>query len=145
MNQGPWEQLAGGLAAELPRLRDADTVILRHGERLVQFQQFPTVLHAEAASNEFLPPDQQMTPDAEQTLRRLGWNEPTPPGYLNWWYETPWPLATAAGKAVARLLVTTLREVYGVASPLELSYQAFNTDTAEPLTLTALADLTRAG
>jgi len=144
VSDGPWEQLAGDLTAELPRLRDADTVILRHGERLVQFQQFPTVLHAEAASNEFLPPDQRLTPDAEQELRTLGWNEPTPPGYFNWWYETPWPLGSTASKEVAQLLVTTLREVYGVPSPLELSYQAFNTDTGEPLTLTALTHLNRA-
>jgi hypothetical protein len=145
VHEGPWEQLAGDLTAELPRLRDADTVILRHGERLVQFQQFPTVLHAEAASNEFLPPDQALTPDAEQKLRRLGWNEPTPPGYCNWWYETPWPLTSTASKAIAQLLLATLREVYGVPGPRQLTYQAFNTDTAEPLTLGALADLTRAG
>ncbi len=138
MSERPWEQLAGDLAAQLPRLRNADTVILRHGEQLVQVQQFPTVLHAEAASNEFLPPDQALTPDAEQKLRELGWNEPTPPGYLNWWHETRWPLSSAASKAIAQRLLATLRDVYGAPSPLELTYQAF---TAEPLTLTALTYL----
>jgi hypothetical protein len=143
MSTEQWRQFAAQLADHLHRLADADTVILRHGNHYVQVHQFPERVHAEAVSDEFLPTDERLPPGADQRMTTLGWKAPGPHGYRNWWYELSWPARTQAARGLADLLVTTLHEIYRVERPQDLAYRAFNVNTGEPLTLTALAPLSR--
>ncbi|GII24114.1 TY-Chap domain-containing protein [Planosporangium mesophilum] len=133
MTDESWEGLAAALAAKIPYLRDQDTLILESDDRYVQFQQAPAALHVEAVANNALPAERQIRPDAEQRLAQLGWNAPTPPGQHNWWRKLAWPPGAAESRELADVLVTTLREVYEVPSPQQLSHQAFNAGTSEKL------------
>ena len=65
----------------------------------------------ECVSNEFLDEHHKFTPDQEDVLRSLGWNEPLPPQDPNWFFE-----ATSDVHIVALVELTdrTLREVLGL-------------------------------
>ena len=75
------------------------------------------VLHAEAVSDEFLEPQDQLGRSGADTLRGLGWQDPSsesksledPP---NWWRE--FVIASAEDvDGIAETLLATLRDAYG--------------------------------
>jgi hypothetical protein len=68
-------------------------------------------LVAEAASNHWRDPDDQMTPDEEGRLRALGWEDPQPPGRPNWTRVESTTSPDTAG--VALQAVETLGGVLG--------------------------------
>lgn len=83
----------------------------------------PEGLRAEAVSNAFLTPEEQLDADAIRSLSKLGWTDPDPekssPNYFRDW-ETPVPYSD-----VSSLMVRTLSEVLAAPSPNVLRYRAF--------------------
>lgn len=121
-----WEHLAEKLTLEMLRMADGDTVILSSGDRFVQFQQHRDHLNIEAVSNEFLPPDHQLSSTDEQLLQTLGWQPPEPSlGFVNWRHSEEWPLRTATAQTLAQRLISTLRDVLKVDNPHALQARRF--------------------
>jgi hypothetical protein len=70
-------------------------------------------LYAEAVSNDFLRPEFALTEDQIAHMRRLGWQLPQPGEEGNFFRE--WQAASDGDRlGVARFLLQTLTEVYGV-------------------------------
>jgi hypothetical protein len=130
----PWAEFENGLAAEIPLMREHDTVVLTHDGYYVQLTQNAESLTAEAVSNAFLKGERRLTPEQNEMLAKLGWNAPEPPpGQENWWSELPWPAGSTAGREFARRITRTLRDVYGIPGPADLSYRAWHYLTNEQL------------
>jgi len=122
-----WEDFERRLATALGRMLDATFLVLvTPGDEArtgfyVQFAAGDRSLRAEAVSSRFLPADRPLTPEQEGTLRVLGWlapgsNDDPSPNYFRVW-PSPVPFAE-----VARLVVRTLRDAYGVTSPAGLRH-----------------------
>ena len=74
-------------------------------------------VHVEVASNQCLAPRFRMPKPARQRLRAQGFHKPTGEGLPNYWARFPLDQVQDA----ALLLVTALREVYGVEHPAFLT------------------------
>ena len=80
---------------------------------------------AEAVSNRFLKGAKALSPAQEQQMAVIGWMWPTPGSETEPNFSRQWPIGTPFHE-VARLAVRTLQEIYGVAQPADLLYQAFS-------------------
>lgn len=93
-------------------------------------------LRAEAVSNTYIePPPALLTTTQYDTLRALGWRQATqhppedpraahdPPGSPNFFRHVASPAQFAA---LAAVVTTTRRDVYGIRSPQALRYHAFH-------------------
>ena len=136
-----WESLESGLAPTLERMaRPTFLVISTVGTStpdadpssagyFIQFAQGGDEgFRAEAVSNHFLVGMARTTPAQERKLLDLGWLAPDPNptdnrGNVNWHREWPNP---PPWTDVARMGLTTLREVYGVRNPSDLRYKCFD-------------------
>jgi hypothetical protein len=79
-------------------------------ERYVQALVEGGTVHVESAAEEYLAPDQQLSPAERRALTRLGF-QPPDGSTLNWWQDLPGGSVSEA----TDLLVATLREVHGAA------------------------------
>ena len=127
MNASAWAELIEELADRLPRLELDDVVILKaSGNRYTELFQLKDGLALDAVSNTFLPPDGRLTAEQETEMRTKGWQPPDEPDQPNWWLLFPkWPLHSRDAAWIAELMVSTLRDVYGVADPAEIGVRAF--------------------
>jgi type III secretion system-like peptide-binding chaperone len=126
MSPSSWEELIEQLAARLPELTIDDVLILEaSGNRYAELVQLNGGIALDAVSNAFLPPDGQLTAEQERELQAKGWQPPERPLRQNWWHEvTRWPLHSRDLRAIAELMVSTLRDVYGVAGPAEINLRS---------------------
>ena len=133
-----WDEYEQVLARILDALDAGQFLILRSADRpgFVQFAAHGMHgLRAEAVSNPFLPPDHQLGDDALGAALRLGWQPPTgapdttpehdPEGSPNYFLEWPAPVPY---HDVARLAIDTLTDVFDVAHPARLRYEAFTSE-----------------
>ena len=81
-------------------------------------------LVAEVASNHWREPDDQMTPDEEERLRGLGWEDPDPAGSPNWTRVESTTSPDVAG--VARQAVETLGGVLGAGKDQKVVVKLFS-------------------
>jgi hypothetical protein len=127
MSVSSWEELTGQLADRLPRLEVDDVVILvAPGNRYTELVQLQDGIALDAVSNTFLPPDGQLAGEQERELENKGWLAPSGPGRRNWWHEVrKWPLHSRDAARIAELMVSTLRDVYGVADPSDIEVRSF--------------------
>jgi hypothetical protein len=126
MGARSWDEFTAQLGQILAGMQENDVRIFACGARYVQVMTGPRVAWLETASNMFLPPDQSLTADEEQTLRRLGWPEPQKSGFDNWHRDYPWPLNASQAAEVARVLTDAIRAVLPAAGPDDLKIDAFN-------------------
>ena len=126
MSEQSWEQFTESLAARLPRLRDGDTIILSSGPFYAQLQQGPDWIQVEASSNESLPPDHRLSGEQEQRLREQGFQDPSPPLESNFHIQQGWPLSGHAATQLSAMIVTALRDVYGIEDAGHVQEKAFN-------------------
>jgi hypothetical protein len=142
-----WNDLAHGLTAQLPRMRDeSDHLIVElpegddDGTRpYAQFAGFgPGMVRAELSGNAYLAPAYVLTDEWCESLRTMGWsgNEEDEP---NWYVERP----VEDARNIAALVVASLRQAFGVAHPQFLTYRAWgrNADGAAELGLSASEDV----
>jgi hypothetical protein len=122
-----WDDFTVDLGRDLAGMRAHDTRIFDCGARYVQVAAGPRVTSLEVAGNLHLPPDQLLTSDEEDTLRRLGWGEPDEPNqYFNWHRTYPWPLSSAQAAEAAQVLTDATRAILRASSPADLEIDAFN-------------------
>lgn len=127
MSASSRQQLQDQLAARLPQLTEGDVIILGSGRLYTQLMQRRDGLTLEAVSNSGLPGDQQLDADQENRLREKGWQPPDEPLRLNWWQDVnQWPLHSRDAARIADLMVSTLRDVYGVGEPGDIEESSFN-------------------
>ncbi|MBV1853865.1 TY-Chap domain-containing protein [Catellatospora tritici] len=130
-----WDDFAALLRQDLAALAAGDTVLLRHGRRIVQFQQLPRLLRAEVVGNAFLPPEEQLTEAEQASLAAWGWQPPQGQTEPNWWFNLPWPATSAQYDALTARLVAAVRDGSGVADPAQLTVEAWHDGPTEPLPL----------
>jgi len=134
-----WKAFADRLAAALAALGEDQNLILvvEHRHRFVQFTGSGTSgLRAEAVSNAYLADTDQLTGHQVAALVAGGWRRPThapdasksekdPAGSPNFFadFDAPVPF-----EAVADFAVRTLFQVFEVAHPDQLVYNAFHTE-----------------
>ncbi|GAB2934378.1 hypothetical protein GCM10027280_22720 [Micromonospora polyrhachis] len=66
--------------------------------------------------------------EREDALRKSGWSVPDVAHPGHWWRELAWPAPAAGHAELAAHLVRLARDVFGLASPKELAYQAWSSD-----------------
>jgi hypothetical protein len=134
-----WASFVGRLASALEGIRGSKYLILEVAgrQRFVQFAgDEDGSMRAEAISNAYLPPHDQLTVQQLQALDELGWRPPTHEpdvavsgeaamGSPNHYIDFPGP---APCSDVALIAVRTLRDVFGAASVDDLEYHAFERD-----------------
>ncbi|MDI1466342.1 hypothetical protein QEZ54_35725 [Catellatospora sp. KI3] len=130
-----WDDFAARLRQDLAALAAGDTVLLRHGHRIVQFQQLPRLLRAEVVGNVFLPADEQLDQAQQASLAAWGWQPPQEQLEPNWWCDLPWPAPSAQYDALTARLVAALRDGIGVTEPSQLTIEAWHDGPTEPLPL----------
>src|SRR5690606_9228320 len=130
-----WNDFAKRLTLELSRLPITSFLIVQgpSGLPYAQAMRAEGLLDAETVSSAFLP--RPLAPRQERRLRSLGWEPPDDVERKNWWSQ--YTLRERGSKArvqrleacalVARLMVGSFRDVYGIESPLDLVYQASRT------------------
>ncbi|WP_457188635.1 T3SS (YopN, CesT) and YbjN peptide-binding chaperone 1 [Nocardioides sp. P5_E3] len=129
VDQG-WSQLAQSLADHLGRMTsEEDHLVLElppgHDGGATPYAQFAGfgnghMLRAELSGDVYLPPASRLGAEWCDALLTMGWmgNDDEEP---NWYVERP----LGDAKVVAGLVVGALREAYGVAHPLLLTYHAW--------------------
>lgn len=139
-----WRKLTRAVAQCLAELDEGDFLIIahRHINHYVQVAgQGEHGFRVEAASNTYIePPSAALTTAQYALMDEFGWRRATedapelateerdPDGSPNFYRQAA---ADDDPRAVADIMVRTLREVYGVASPKLLEYQAFHRDLGE--------------
>ena len=139
-----WERLARAVAEALAVLSEDQCLILS-AKRRGYFVQLVSLgedgVHAEAVSNSWLRPKHVLDAGQMALLGRLGWAVPNvtraqidaaeeadddeaerPTGSSNFFRDWDGPAPFAA---IAELVMTTLRDVYGIRRPEQLEYVAF--------------------
>jgi hypothetical protein len=87
----------------------------------------------------FLEDPVRASEDGERIIAAAGWRPPEPSaGHENRWTALPWPASTQRYLDLARMVVTALRDGYGISDPGVLHYQAWNDTTGQDLDLPRL-------
>lgn len=125
-----WPEFAAGLAAELSALPAGAVVKVaeRSGSRYAQFRQLDDRLWAELSGDLRLDPDTRVGVSGARLLVASGWQLPDPGHGDNWWIEWAWPLSPRRYRALAAMVVGGLGDVFRIAGPHELVYDAWNED-----------------
>jgi type III secretion system-like peptide-binding chaperone len=120
-----WDDVVDELAARLPRLRDGDAVAIEVGERFVQVKQFGQVLSAIASGvDPKLREHVRVSAEQSRHMLALGWR--LPDEMTHSLPDLPRPVSAETAGRVARLLVATLRDVYGAATPADAVVESHN-------------------
>jgi hypothetical protein len=139
-----WDALAQELADVLPNLPAGGLLVVaeaRDGgrQRYAQFAQATAELVGYVVVNSFLDAPARASEEGERVIAGIGWRAPEPGlGHDNWWTSLPWPTTAARYAELGRMVVTALRDGYGIADPGALRYQAWNEQTGEDLDLPRL-------
>ncbi|PXX66595.1 hypothetical protein DFR70_103344 [Nocardia tenerifensis] len=130
-----WDEFAAGLAEELAGLSAGAVVIIAESTpatevaRYAQFRQFDDMLTAELCGDRWLEEAVQADEAGNRLIADAGWRPPEFDHVGNWWHEWPWPMSSAEYGQVAAMVVTGLRDAYGIAEPAALAYRAWNENT----------------
>jgi hypothetical protein len=129
-----WDELQRSLATALADLEEDECLIIasKAEHYFVQFSgQGKHGMRAEAVSNAFIMADAKLSAGACENLLCLGWNAPTyvpakgveepADGSPNYYVDAATPVPHVR---LAALAVKTLRQIYRVRHPVELTYKA---------------------
>lgn len=133
-----WQQFGAALAAALNDLDGDEFLVIsaQDTECYIQFAgQEGGGMRAEAQSNTFIEKKFRLSKARQHLLLSMGWNKPTyvpspdipepSEGSCNYYVDAAAPVSF---QNLATLGVNTLRQVYGVSLPGELTYAAFSHD-----------------
>ncbi|WP_280414571.1 TY-Chap domain-containing protein [Nocardia carnea] len=127
-----WQELAAGLADQLSALPAGAVLIIAEAEgpRYAQFKQFDDRLYAELVGDSWLPPGKQAGDSGARRLVDAGWQ---PPGgdRTNWWIDRAWPLSPAQYRELVSMVFTGFRDVFAIARPDDLVYEAWNSEAGD--------------
>ncbi len=134
-----WDDVVDELVARLPRLRDGDAVAIEIGRYFVQFKQFGRLLLVIASgSGPGTPENARLGPDQARNMAALGW-QPSNHMRTHSLPDLPCPMSADTAHRVARLLVATLRDVYGGTTPAAARFSSFNDEGQRAPTLRTVA------
>jgi Tfp pilus assembly protein PilF len=133
---GPWAVLRRSLADAL-RVLEADEYLILAATAKNHFVQFSAQgaagMRIEAVSNNYLEREDRLSSEACRALRAMGWRPPTydpaavsshpRTGSPNFHHDFDAPVPFAR---LATLAVRTLRTIYGIQRPEELTYTCFH-------------------
>ncbi|NKY37142.1 hypothetical protein HGA13_29330 [Nocardia speluncae] len=127
-----WPELAAGLADQLAALPAGAVLIIAEAEgpRYAQFKQFDDRLYAEVVGDSWLDPGKQAGAPGARRLVDAGWQAPGGE-HTNWWIDRPWPLSPAQYRELVAMVFTALRDVFAIAEPADLVYEAWNTEAGD--------------
>ncbi|MEU4315700.1 hypothetical protein [Nocardia sp. NPDC024068] len=125
-----WPEFAEGLTETLATLPAGALVVVSErvprSERIrfAQFCWYDKGIQAEIPGGRRL----NMTDaDGVRIITAAGWQEPRPPwDGENWWTRLPWPATTDSYRNLASMVVTALRDAYGIPGPDALEYDAWD-------------------
>ncbi|MET9027634.1 hypothetical protein ABZW96_18755 [Nocardia sp. NPDC004168] len=125
-----WGDFAAGLAVELAALRAGSIVKLVESDtgprrRYAQFLQLDDALEAELVDDEWLDPALRAGAAGRALIAESGWRE-RDTSHNNWWTELPWPSPTTEYRRLADMVVTGLRDGFGIDAPTALAYTGWN-------------------
>lgn len=137
-----WPRFEARLAETLAKLEEDQFLVVsvKQSNRYVQFSaQGSFGMRVETTSNHYLAKDERLGRKQVAALKKLGWQPPTaipkrssperdPDGSPNFFIDVDSPVDAAV---IARLAVTTLVDVLGVAHPGHLEYEAFDAPGGE--------------
>lgn len=142
-----WDAFAQGLVDALPRLPAGGLLVIAEPEdpersqygRYTQFAQGADALDAYVVVNSFLEEPARASEDGERIIAAAGWRPPEPSaGHENWWTRLAWPATTEQYRTVAGMVVTALRDGYGIPDPGVMRYKAWNENTGADIELPLL-------
>ncbi|WP_327094674.1 hypothetical protein OIE68_31880 [Nocardia vinacea] len=139
-----WAEFTDRLAAQLGSLPAGAVVSIREAvpnldrRRYAQFYQTDTELCAELPGPGMLDPEVRADAAGLQHIADLGWQPPVGRDSYNWSYNVAWPALRAEYRRLAAMITSGLRDAFGIATPAQLTYTAWNenkgnTDLALPL------------
>ncbi|MFF3224972.1 hypothetical protein ACFYV7_19425 [Nocardia suismassiliense] len=127
-----WDQFAEGLAQHLATLPTGAVVkIIESDEsaevpRYAQFLQSDTKLFAEVVGDDWLDSDKGAGEAGARLLAEAGWHQPDDAHSGNWWFDSAWPIDSAAYQRLATMVVTGLRDAFRVTDLTDFYYEAWN-------------------
>lgn len=127
-----WPEFAAGLVETLATLPYGAVVIIGEpgpwsDRRLfTQFRQERDHIHAQLPGDRWLDSSVQVGASGARVFGDDGWHEPDADFLWNWWVNLPWPATSAGYRRLAAMMVTALRDVFGIPSPDDLVYYAWN-------------------
>jgi hypothetical protein len=125
-----WEEFRRGLIGELMRAEAGTKIVInqRSENYLAQFAHEDDLLIAETSHD---AEQTQLSPEQIQRLQDLGWLEPSGRKWENWSHRWSWPMRAADYRLVGEMVTRALHDVYGIGTPEELEYRAWNDSTRE--------------
>lgn len=142
-----WEAFAQGLVDALADLPAGGLLVIGEPEkpeqpqygRYTQFAQSTDALDAYVVVNSFLEEPARASEEGERVIAAAGWHPPEPnAGHENWWTRLLWPATAEQYRAVTGMVVTALRDGYGIPDPGVLRYKAWNENTGDGIELPLL-------
>ncbi|MBF6332780.1 TY-Chap domain-containing protein [Nocardia transvalensis] len=127
-----WTEFSAGLAEELATLPAGALVVITEADkpagncRYTQFRQTDDLLEAQLTGDTYLSPESRPSGPGRQRIIDAGWQQPDSRHTDNWWIELPWPITTALYRQLADMVVTGLRDGFGITDPTTLVYDAWN-------------------
>ncbi|WP_280234053.1 TY-Chap domain-containing protein [Nocardia cyriacigeorgica] len=121
-----WTEFAAGLADELAALPSGAVVKVIETTRYAQFRQLDHELWAELVGDHWLDPAARAGATGEGLIAAAGWHRPDADHGHNWWVEWPWPLSSDRYRQLTSMVVTGLRDGFGIAAVTDLSYVAWH-------------------
>lgn len=123
-----WSEFAEGLTETLATLPAGAVVViaepgpLSEPVRFAQFCWYDKGIHAELSGG----PLARVSTDKTRIIADAGWRSPGPDDDENWWTRLPWPAPSGDYRRLASMIVTALRDAFGIANPCDLEYRAWN-------------------
>ncbi|MCP2343620.1 TY-Chap domain-containing protein [Actinomadura rupiterrae] len=125
-----WETFAAALAGDLAELPEGALVVISEregGGRFTQCMQEEDALTAYVCDNVFLKPEDRASAEGERIIADAGWKPRDPAmGDENWSYVLPCPAPAEDYRNLTDMIVTALRDGYGIPSPEGWTYSAWN-------------------
>jgi hypothetical protein len=121
-----WNDVADELTTLLALLRDGDALALEVGPYFIQFKRFGPVISVIASgTGPGVEEDSRLSADQARQMAALGW-QPPDEEVTHSLPDVARPLSAADARRVADLLLATVRDVYGAATPAAATFSSHN-------------------
>ncbi|WP_278264905.1 hypothetical protein [Nocardia sp. AG03] len=128
-----WDTFGAALAAQLAMLTPGSVLIVAESRarspRYAQFRRLDHASSAELVCESALDESLRAGEAGLRVIAEAGWQAPEDGLPGNWWIDTPEPASRARHRAVAEMVVTGLRDAFGIPAPEALTYRAWNEAT----------------
>jgi hypothetical protein len=130
---GEWPSFATALTGALSALPLQGVLIVRDSvcpQYFVQYAHHGAHIRAEAAGGVDPEGHENLTEQERAGLAAIGWHPPDD-RHFNWWWRLDWPATSKQYRALGEMSARALHEVYGIAAPTTLEYEAWIDGSAD--------------